>query len=404
VSARADLGPSRAARRSVSRARALGALAALAACAALCASSAGAAEPPEPQRFRAEAPAIRGMTIGPIESGCHPGVGYGSTAFGRTLGELESWGANWVSLTPFGRVGSLAGLGVDPTFEAPHRENRAALGRAIDDAHARGLRVLVVPHLWVESGDWRALVAPPTQAGWDAWAKSYARYVESWAEVAEAHHADMLAVGVELRSWVTTERVRSFRDVIARVRKKYSGLLTYSANWDDAADTLVWNDVDLIGINGFYPLADGPGAGLASMTQRAAGIAREVAALGERHGKPVYFAEMGYTTRPDPAWKPWEWPEDLGRPAVDEAAQALATEALLGPFVAEPRFAGFFVWRVYADPNDVSQEPAFGFSPRGKRAERVLRSLWKRRWPGERHARWPSLAVETDVVSSTYAF
>jgi len=372
--------------------------------AALVGSSALGVAAPAPPRFRDEAPAIRGMTVGPIESGCHPGVGYGSAAFRRTLGELESWGANWVSLTPFGRVGSLAGLGVDPTFEAPHRENREALGRAIDDAHARGLRVLVVPHLWVESGEWRARVDPPTQAGWDAWARSYARYVESWAEVAERHHADMLAVGVELRSWVTTERVRSFRDVIARVRSAYHGLLTYSANGDDAADTLVWGDVDLIGINGFYPLADGPGATLASMTERAARLAQEVAALGERHRKPVYFAEMGYTTRPDPAWKPWEWPEDLGRPAVDETAQALATEALLAPFVAEPRFAGFFVWRVYADPDDVSQEPAFGFSPRGKRAEGVLRGLWKRRWPGERHARWPALAAETDAVSSTYAF
>ncbi len=359
---------------------------------------AGAA--PHVPTFRREVPAIRGMTIGPIESGCHPGVGYGSHAFEATLDELARSGVNWVSLTPFGRVGTLEGRGVDPTFEAPHARNRDDLGRAIDQAHARGLRVLVVPHLWVESGDWRAQIDPKSEEGWRVWAASYERYVLAWAAVAEEHHAEMLAIGVELRSWVTTERVALMRPLLHRIRRAYRGMLTYSANWDDASDTLIWNDVDMIGINAFYPLADGPGATRAAMLERARGIARDVTALGARYRKPVYFAEMGYTTRPDPAWKPWEWPEDLGHPTVDEGAQATATQALLTPFLAERGFAGFFVWRVYADPDDVSQEPAFGFSPRGKHAERVLRQLWKRRWAGERHARWPSLAVETDEISS----
>ncbi len=353
---------------------------------------------PHAPAFRVDAPGIRGMTIGPIESACHPGKGYGTRAYEDTLDELTSWGAGWVSLTPFGRVGSLQGLGVDPTFEVPHERNRADLGASIDAAHARGLRVLVVPHLWVESGDWRAKIDPDTDAGWAAWSASYARYVLSWAEVAERHHAEMFAVGVELRSWVTTTRAPSFRSVIAKVRQMYHGLLTYSGNWDDAADTLIWNDVDLLGVNGFYPLADGPDATLESMTGRAQAIAKELVALGSRFRKPVYFAEMGYTTRPNPAWNPWEWPEDLGSPSVDEGAQARATTALLVPLVDAPGFAGFFVWRVYADPHDVSQEPAFGFSPRGKRAEAVLRSLWKRPWAGERHARWPALAVDAEAA------
>src|SRR6185437_13012877 len=60
--------------------------------------------------------AIRGMTIGPIENGYHPGVGYGSAAYGRTLDECAKMGATWVAITPFGRVLDLTGRGVDPTF------------------------------------------------------------------------------------------------------------------------------------------------------------------------------------------------------------------------------------------------------------------------------------------------
>jgi hypothetical protein len=52
--------------------------------------------------------AIRGITIGPIESALHPGRGYGSALFERGLDEAVRLGATWISLTPFGRAWDLA--------------------------------------------------------------------------------------------------------------------------------------------------------------------------------------------------------------------------------------------------------------------------------------------------------
>ena len=129
---------------------------------------------------RAELGGIRGITVGPIENGYHPGVGYGSPAYGRTLDEARAMGATWVAITPFGRVSDLSGTGVDLTFEAPFDRNRVAVARAIEMAHARGLRVMLVPHLWVESGGWRALIDPKTDDGWARWAESYQRFVLAW--------------------------------------------------------------------------------------------------------------------------------------------------------------------------------------------------------------------------------
>ena len=51
----------------------------------------------------------------------------------------------------------------------------------------------------------------------------------------------------------------------------------------------------------------------------------------------------------------------------DEHEQARALSALFEAFLPEPWFAGFFVWRYYADLDDVSQEHIWGFSPHGKR-------------------------------------
>src|SRR4051812_28390852 len=68
--------------------------------------------------------AIRGVTIGPIESTRHPGKGYGSAAYERALDESVRMGATWVSLTPFGRVWDLTPEGIDTSFEAPFERNR----------------------------------------------------------------------------------------------------------------------------------------------------------------------------------------------------------------------------------------------------------------------------------------
>lgn len=344
----------------------------------------------EPDYRARGADAVRGVTVGPIENAYHPGVGYGSPAFERTLDESARLGATWIALTPFGRVGSLEGFGIDPTFEAPHVENRRAIARAVAQAHARGLRVMLVPHLWVESGEWRAKIDPGTDAGWARWTAAYRRWLLGWADVAARENVEMLSLGVELRSWVTGPRAPSFVALAREVRRRYRGLLTYSANWDDVERTVVLGELDVIGINAFFPLAGRDGATFDELLEGGARVREKVRALAETWRRPVLFTEMGYTTRPDPAIRPWEWPDGMKGVRVDPAAQAEAYRALLAPVLDEPTFAGFFVWRTYADPDDVSQEAEWGFSPRGKLAELVLRDAFAARFAsdaGERSRR-----------------
>ncbi|MGK3966030.1 hypothetical protein WMF38_17840 [Sorangium sp. So ce118] len=326
---------------------------------------------------------VRGVTIGPIENLRHPGRGYGTAASGRAMDEAVAMGATWVSLTPFGRVWDGKGTGVDLVFEAPFQENRRNVLAAIAQAHARGLKVLLVPHLWVESGEWRAQIDPGDDAGWARWAESYRRFLLTWAAVAREGGAEMLSVGVELRSWVTTPRAASFLPIIEAVRRVYPGLLTYSANWDDVEHTVIFDALDLIGINAFYPLAEREGASFAELLRGGRKVAEGVDAVARAWGKPVLLTEIGYTTRRDPAVRPWEWPDRMKGVVVDERSQAEAYAAVVAPFLDARTCAGFFVWRLYADPDDVSQEAEWGFSPRGKLAELVLRDAFTARWAAD---------------------
>ncbi|HWP07771.1 MAG TPA: hypothetical protein VNN72_18595 [Polyangiaceae bacterium] len=347
--------------------------------------------------------AIRGITIGPIESGLHPGKGYGGSAYQRTLGEVRALGGRWVSLTPFGRVADLSPTGVSLTFEQPFEENRVAVGRAIDQAHAAGLSVLLVPHLWVESGGWRGELDPGNDDDWARWAKSYREFLLAWAHVAKDHHAEMLALGVELRTWVTTAHAPSFVALAREVRALYPGLLTYASNWDDVDDSVLTGELDLIGVNAFFPLTDKEGASVAELMQGGARVAERLEAIATHWGKPILLTEFGYTTRKDPALKPWEWPDGMTHVTVDEAAQADAYVGLLAPLMEQPWLAGAFVWRLYADPQDLSQEAEWGFSPRGKLAELVLRDAFHAHWAAD--PPWPtgeSLFRDTAELPGVY--
>jgi hypothetical protein len=326
---------------------------------------------------------IRGFTIGPIESALHPGKGYGTEASARTMTEAKRLGANWVSLTPFGRVWDLAPSGIDLTFEKPYLENERALSRAVEQAHRAGLRVLVVPHLWVENGDWRGQIDPGDDAGWKKWAVDYRRFVLEWAKVAEASHVDMLSIGVELRSFATTTRAPLLTDVIHDVKGVYDGLLTYGANWDDVMDTVVLGELDVIGLNAFFPLSKNYGASFDELADGGRQIRDRLRSLSLSWNKPVMFTEIGYTTRKDVTVEPWKWPDGMKDVVIDERAQAEGYAALLAPLLDEPWFAGCFVWRIYSDPDDMSQEARWGFSPRGKLAELVVRDAFAARWEAD---------------------
>lgn len=338
-------------------------------------------------------PSIRGVTIGPIESSQQPGRGYGTEYSAALLDELVRMGVNAISITPFGRLWSLDSTEILMDFEAPYADNRDAVARMITQAKARGLRVLVVPHLWVETGGWRGEVDPGSEEGWLAYQQSYRHFLLSWARDAQKAGADALSIGVECKSW--SGRFGGYwTDLIRETRNVFKGPLTYSSNWDEVDGVLFWDQLDWLGVNAFYPLSPEPGADYATYARYArdalAGLG-EVAATLEM---PIVLIEIGYTTRTDAAVEPWLWPDDMQDVVVDEWEQARALHAIAAAAAEREDVLGFFVWRYYANIDDVSQEAIWGFSPHGKLAERVLAALFRSRWQSDPAApEWYRLAL-----------
>jgi len=334
-------------------------------------------------------PAIRGITVGPIESSQQPDRGYGTAYSAELLDELVRLGANWISVTPFARIWSLKSTEIVMDFEAPYQKNRQDLKAMIAQAHARGLKVLIIPHLWVETGGWRGEIDPGSDPGWQGYHRSYRAFILNWARDAATWGADAFSIGVECKSW--SGRFGGFwTELIGSIRSIYPGLLTYSANWDEAENVLFWDQLDLIGINAFYPLADHHQASYREYVNRARATMDAAHALSRSLSMPVLFVEIGYTTRQDAAVEPWLWPDTMRGVVVDEWEQARAISALLEAALPNRWLVGFFLWRYYANLDDVSQEAIWGFSPHGKLAERVLKEIFAVKWGADLGASGPA--------------
>lgn len=327
--------------------------------------------------------AFRGMTVGPIENSLNPERGYGSAASEELLDYLVGMGVNWISITPFGRIWSLESTRIVMDFEAPYEQNREDIKRFIKLARARGLKVMLIPHLWVERGGWRGEIDPGSEERWEEYLSNYREFVLAWARDAAEAGAEGLSIGVECKSF--SGRFPEFwAALIDEIRSFYGGLLTYSANWDEIEIVNFWDRLDIVGINAFYPLARSKEAATDADYERgAARWAKRLGEFAERIEKPILFVEVGYTTRSFAGVDPWTWPEDLPGVEVDEAEQARALRIVLETFIREPYFAGYFIWRTYASLDDVSQEAAWGFNPLHKEAEEILRKLYQERYASD---------------------
>lgn len=237
---------------------------------------------------------------------------------------------------------------------------------AIRHAHALGLEVLFFPIVWLEhreTGEWRGRIVTNDL---DAWFDSYRDHLVHWAQIADEEGVALFSVGSELGS--LERHTDRWLAVIDAVRAEFDGELMYSANWDHYHRTTFWDAVDYIGVTGYYELAprDGDIPGVDGLVEAWAPVEASLAAVAERHDRPVVITEIGYVSQTDAARYPWNYTLTGD---VDLRAQRDLYEAMFRALDGEPWLGGVYVWNWFGD-GGVDDD---GYTPRGKPAEHVVR-------------------------------
>ncbi|PHI19530.1 hypothetical protein CEQ90_12590 [Lewinellaceae bacterium SD302] len=306
--------------------------------------------------------------------------GYGGGTVDASLDSLATLGVNSIAVVPYTFQRDPNVTGEMPVAGSAGSENNAATRSSIRRAHLRGWSVMLKPQIWVGRDSWPGDIDFTTEAEWKQWFKRYSEWMLNYALLAQTERSESLCIGTELR-FATLKQPEKWRNLIRAIRSVYDGKITYAANWGEEFDNIgFWDDLDIIGLNSYYPLsekADATDEELLAGARSWVSMANKVAV---RESKPWWLTEVGYRS----VEQAWVNPHaDAGERARSEIAQARSYEALLTSLDEASEFKGMYVWKwpSYLGRGERRKEK-IGFTPGGKAAGELLKVFYESREEG----------------------
>ncbi|GGG95482.1 hypothetical protein GCM10011416_11290 [Polaribacter pacificus] len=282
--------------------------------------------------------------------------------------------ASHVALMPFGFVRELNNPEI--VFNSKRQwfgETKKGVEFEASQFKKSSIESMVKPQLWISRGVFTGAIQLKSDAEWELFEKSYEQFILTYAAAAESAKASMFCIGTELEKFVLA-RPLFWSQLIAKVRKIYSGKLTYAANWDEYKRVPFWKDLDFIGIDAYFPLTDKQTPTVLDFEKGWATHKNEIARLQRQIGKPVLFTEYGYRSVDYTGDKPWESDRIAGK--VNIEAQQNALQAIHNQFWNESWFAGGFLWKWFHEHERAGGEKNNRFTPQNKATEKLLEQLY----------------------------
>jgi hypothetical protein len=281
----------------------------------------------------------------------------------------EATGTEWLALIVTCYQETMTSTEI--TCDLPRTPTDDDLLHALETARELGLKVMLKPHLDLNSDDahWRGDIGSgfTEEDEWVAWFESYQTMIVHYAEMAEAQGFDQLCVGTELSG--TTRREEQWRAVIDAVRDAYSGPLVYASNHGVESSIVWWDALDFIGVDAYYPLTSRIDPTLDELKAAWRMRVNRLQRLSQSFDKQIVITEIGYRSIDGANVAPWEYASTR---AVDLHEQAICYRAVLESMWGQPWLAGFYWWNWDTDPNQGGPEDQ-GYTPHNKPAESILR-------------------------------
>jgi hypothetical protein len=301
---------------------------------------------------------------------------YDSATGGTSRAALADTGANWMGLllTWYQQDASSTVIARNPDPNKDHSDAR--IRAAIRDAHSRGIQVMLKPHVDALNGQWRGDFNPGAP---DAWFQSYTQFIVHYAQIAQEEGVELYCMGTEFKTISGAANRDRWVAVINAIRNVYSGPLTYAANATFPADEFTsvsfWDQLDLIGLDGYFNLTDQNNPTLAQLVSAwtsnrfGENIVAAVQNFADSRQKPLLFTEIGYKSTDGTNREPWNF--GLSG-ALDTAEQRDCYEAAFTVWSQRSSWMrGFFWWNWTVPPPPANDGD---YNPRGKPAETVLRA------------------------------
>lgn len=283
--------------------------------------------------------------------------------------------ANWVALIPY----AYSPLGIPEVRYGTNSwqwwgETKDGIIKSIELAQKSNLKIMLKPQVYMHNG-WTGSLNFELESDWIKWELDYEKYILSMVDIAKNYDVDLFCIGTEWNQ-ATAKRPIFWKQLIQKIRSKYQGLLTYSANWDNYLQVPFWNELDYIGISAYFPLVESHEPSPFELKSAWTKYIVEMDTFSKSLNKPILFTEFGYLTVPGCGGKTWELEKMVDQLPINQQAQANCYEALFQSLWDQRFWAGGFVWKWF--PNDEGHEGYIekDYSPQHKQAEQILKKWY----------------------------
>ena len=291
-------------------------------------------------------------------------TGYGRPQADSALQSIVSTGASHIAVivtayqkNPFSNT---------VRFDSLRTPSVTAIRHVLHSAAGLGLKTTMKPHVDIDDGSWRGYINPPNP---DSWFASYRSFILPLASLAESLGVAQFIVGTELASTISSSG--EWMETIARVRSVFSGSIIYAASWDEAARVPFWIQLDYVGVNFYFPVAQRTDPGRFEIFAGWQPWIERLHLLQNLAGKRIILTEIGYRSVDGAGLRPYDF---TSNPPLDLQEQADLYWAAMQAIADQEWIEGLYWWDWRADGTGGPLNK--DFTPAGKPAQLELEKSW----------------------------
>ncbi len=274
---------------------------------------------------------------------------------------IDDLACDFVILTPAAMQDTAHSISID--FTSSYTSSDEELIDTIRYLHSRNIRVSIKPTVNCLDGTWRAYISfiepdVPSEPKWHEWFASYTAFQLHFARIAQQEGCYMFLPGCEMV--MADHRDAEWRQLIADIRKVYSGLIAYNCDKYQEDHITWWDCVDVIASSGYYPTCD---------WERQLDRIEKVV---EKFQKPFFFSELGCMAVKGAETLPNDW-SLTGEP--DEAVQNEWYETMFRSALKRPWVGGFAFWDWAGIPY-TPDAPGHTYNLCGTKAAQIVHDIY----------------------------
>jgi hypothetical protein len=300
---------------------------------------------------------------------------FASSSFQQSVRNAAADGVNYIYLVIPIHQSNIYSTDVAAGGDTP---TDASLTSAVNYIHSLGLSAAFNIHDDPYDGQWRAEIDPSDRTTWFA---NYGSELNHYATLGKTLGTNEIVIGTEMTKMTdpsySSTNTANWLTMIANVRSRYSGLLTYSAQHEAYLSDLqtlgFWSALDSIGVSAYYTMGN-DGSSISSLE----GTwdywnNNSLKAISQRYNKPIIFTEVGYQSKSGALNDPGDSYANGG--GVDLTDQANGYQALMSYWNNYSYFGGVAWWDWSSNPNAGGSNDT-DYTPQNKPAEQIMKQWY----------------------------